>query len=91
MTTTTATKTNPEDLEAIRMKAQTMIDLLQIIADTADKVGKTVKAWRARRAIFNLRQGVDRAESEDYDSAALYFEKAREYMNALTAGQEARA
>ena len=38
MTTTTATKTNPEDLAAIRMKAQTMIDLLQIIADTADKV-----------------------------------------------------
>jgi hypothetical protein len=89
MTTTTATKTNPEDLAAIRMKAQTMIDLLQIIADTADKVGKTVKAWRARKAIFNLREGVARAEAEDYDTAALYFDEARRYME--TMGQGARA
>ncbi len=78
-----------QDLEEITLKCQTMEQMLQIIADTADKAGKACRAWQARQAIHNIREGLKRAEKEDFDTAASYLEEARGYIHRL--GQGARA
>ena len=57
----------PQEREGIALKTETMVQMLQIIADASDRAGKEIKAWQARQAIHNLRQAMQRLDSDDLD------------------------
>lgn len=82
----------PEERQGIALKTETMVQMLQIIADASDRTNRPIRAWQARQAIHNLRQALLRIDSDDLDGAGAYFETARGFMERLCAkGQEVRA